>query len=143
MKALPLRATVLFIPLFSSLCACGTGSAQEDEAVRTAEPDLGIYEEARRFLRDPGAQVWSEDIPLDALIDLVNDCYHAGAEEVVFAGIDEFNGMRVSAWLAVRLPEAGTERVALLRAFEAFVTRYDASYAARDEGQRSVEPALD
>ena len=51
--------------------------------------------------------------------------------------------MRVSGRLAIHLPDGTAERDAVLRAFTHFVSRYDAGYAARDEGQRYLELTLD
>ena len=100
-------AALLFA--LSLLVACGS----EDETDLEAEQPLTLADleetaEARDFF-DEGV-VWCEGMSTDELRAFVDETYSAGAPKVMFAGIEEIEGRKLSAWLVIELPGAGSDR---------------------------------
>ncbi len=118
----------------------------DDPAVAAAEIDRwvaeeissGTAEEARDWLQTEGNVLFEGDP--DAVQELIDGLYADGAQHVWFTGIESIAGARVSATLAVALPEDMGSRQAILRREAAFWGEPD---AAPDVGQRYLQFGLD
>jgi hypothetical protein len=84
---------------------------EEDEAPsKVTAKDLEPTVEARQFFTDPNCVAWTEGFSLDDLKTLTNDLYAAGSPKVMFAGADEIEGKKVSAWFVAELPKDKSAR---------------------------------
>ena len=136
-----MRCAILGIFL---LAACGGDAGEEQLGRRTPlEPrDFGRTEEVRDYLATGGA-VWSEDIPVSVLKTLARDLYFSGARKVLFAGIEDFEGTDITAWLVVELPEESPKRKDVFEKFNAIYAEYTGRNPVRDIGQTHIDVALD
>ncbi|MEM7306573.1 MAG: hypothetical protein AAF682_07880 [Planctomycetota bacterium] len=140
MKSLAL-ALLLSLPV---LPACSTGQAESsDEDWRISPADLQPSQEARAFLRSEDGSVWSEDFAQEELSELIDQLYNAGAKSVVFAGIEEIDYVRVSAWLVAELPATDPARSEVFGAYDAWFTEAGHVSETADEGQLYLDLPLD
>lgn len=123
------------------LAACGDGSEPDDGDLPLTAADLDEHEEARAFLSG-GGTVWSEGPDVAELEQLIERLYAAGAKRVLFAGIEEMDDVRISAWLVTELP-TGPARAEVFRVFNAAHAEYLGAPAVPDRGQSYLDVGLD
>lgn len=127
------------------LSSCGAGHAEpaDNDAYEITAADLEPSEEARAFLGSRGAAVWSEDLSESELEGFIDAVYGAGAPNVVFAGIEEFQGTRLSAWLVIELPTSASARASVFRVYDEQLQRLYGAPPTPDTGQAYLDLTLD
>ena len=113
-----------------------------DEVI--TEADLGRTAEARAYIENEEGAVWTEDLSGEELKAFIDALYRAGADKVMFAGIEDFEGVDLTAWLVVRLPPVERLRAPVFAAFNRVLGERDEAWEPiRDTGQKFLDLPLD
>lgn len=109
-----------------------------------AASQLGETKEARAFIADRKFSIYTEDISKDELETFVDDCYSAGATEVIFAGIEKLGALRSSSWLVIKLPDDAAARGKVVEVFNELYSKYMFQDSpGEDRGQTYLDVGLD
>ncbi len=112
-----LAASTLVLATACFRIELGDGAGYDDldmdvDAMVEEELAAGNYAEATNWLHEPGNMLFEGDS--EAVQELIDDLYAAGANSVWFTGIEDFGGAKVSASIAVDMPSDPSVRAELL-----------------------------
>lgn len=105
------------------------------------EIDDGSAAEAKKWLSSELNGFWNESSI--SIKEIVQKYYDAGAPRVYVTGIEEFQGKRISASIAVELPSDKAGREKVFKADESLATELGDDEPIKDIGQKYIHRSFD